>query len=256
LQGLFLCLNFKIMIDVNEKGLVSARGVHKILDIKERFSAWIENAFDFFENEYKVTPYVFLHPQNKQEMQDYYLPLEMAKEICMTSKNGKELRKYLLSLDNKKQGGLLLSHAEILGLQELVIACLFEEYRKLAKEKHLTTHLPRNAEGKDWGVAQLKRNSICGIDKYELEQRLKKVNVKYANVEKALMQIDKLELIRIAVIDTMLHFGKTIEYARNVGDLAKEISKARINHFDRAKDTMFAIPIQFNKTISLLQLNK
>lgn len=45
---------FRIMITVNENGFVSAREVHKLLDIKERFSVWFENALDFFENDYVV----------------------------------------------------------------------------------------------------------------------------------------------------------------------------------------------------------
>jgi hypothetical protein len=162
----------------------------------------------------------------------------------------------LLKSNDKRNDGSLLSHQEIITLQEIIIAAFYKEYRDLAREKHLKTYLPNNPKGYDYANSQTQRNTVCGIDKYALEQRLKEINVKYSSVEKALIKVDKFELIRIAVIDTMLHFGKQSDYAINIGNLAKELSKThKTTCFDKAKESMFAVPLEFNKTISLLQLN-
>lgn len=241
------------MINVNENGLVSARETHKLLDIKKRFSVWFKNALDFFENEYKTTPYLWVHPLNKQEFQDFWIPIDMAKEICMTSKNGKELRKYLISLDDKRQEGLLLNHEEILELNPLVEASFIKEFRDKARNSHLSLYLPNNAKGKDYAKANIQRNTICGIDREEIAKRLHSINKKSTSLDADLIKVDKYELIRIAVIDCMLFFGKTKEYAMNIGNLCKKLAiKNEKANFDRA-NTMYLVPKEYLNTIALLK---
>lgn len=205
------------MINVNENGLVSARELQKVLGNNTDFTTWIKRVLDYgFEDGLDFST-IQLKSTGGRKQSDYLLTINCSKEVAMIQRTekGKELRKYLLSLDSKKQDGFLLSHEEILALQEMVVAAHFKEFRELARDKHLNTHLPSNPVGKDFGASQIKRNTICGIDKYELEQRLNQFNKKYESVEKALIVVDKYELIRISVIDTMLHFGKTKEYAIN-----------------------------------------
>lgn len=92
----------------NETEVVSARELYDKLKIKWRFSTWIkryinkDNDYGFVENE-DYTPYVYIHPQNNQEVQDYLLTLDMAKELCMLSKSEKgiAIRKYFISCEKK-----------------------------------------------------------------------------------------------------------------------------------------------------------
>lgn len=80
---------------------VSARELHEGLCIEKRFSAWFEtNSSGFIENE-DYTPYLWVHPQNKQEFTDYHLTVDMAKHICLMSRTekGKECRQYLIDLE-------------------------------------------------------------------------------------------------------------------------------------------------------------
>ena len=60
-----------------------------------------------------------------------------------------------------------------------------------------------------------------------IKKRLNTQNIKYKTVEKCLIKIDKFELVRISVIDCMMHFGKSKEYAVNIGNFAKELAKKR-----------------------------
>lgn len=242
------------MITVNENGFVSAREVYRVLDIKKRFSVWFQNALDFFEGEYETTPYLWVHPQNKQQFEDFWIPIDMAKEICMTSQNGKELRKYLLSLSDKKDSGELLSQSEVLHLIDLVKCCFVEEFRKLAKQKHLGLYLPTYPKRENHIKANEKRNEICQIDFEEIKKRLSLISAKAPKSKEAgLIQIDKYELIRIAVIDCMLNFGKSESVAKNLGEFAKELAEKQDAHFT-TQDTMYGLPKEYNQIY--LQLNK
>jgi phage anti-repressor protein len=246
------------IIEKDNKKFVSAKDLYTGLELNvSHYSRWAKK--HIIESKSKYKDYSPLRANEKGKgnfSNDYLLSVNFAKFLCTTSGSevAVEFVEYLISLENQKQDGFLLSHEEILALQEMVVASHFKEFRDLARDKHLNTYLPNNPQPKHFGQSHINRNTICGIDKYELEQRLNKFNIKYTGVEKALITVDKYELIRISVIDTMLHFGKTKEYAINIGNLAKELSKSRKDlMFTRIKDTLFPIPIEYQKTVALLK---
>lgn len=85
----------------SENPTVSARDLHEGLGIEKRFSAWFDtNSTGFIESE-DYTPYLWVHPQNKQEFTDYHLTVDMAKHICLMSRTekGKQCRQYLIDLE-------------------------------------------------------------------------------------------------------------------------------------------------------------
>lgn len=85
----------------SENPMISARDLHEGLGIEKRFSAWFDtNSTGFIENE-DYTPYLWVHPQNKQEFTDYHLTVDMAKHICLMSRTekGKQCRQYLIDLE-------------------------------------------------------------------------------------------------------------------------------------------------------------
>lgn len=93
----------------NDQQLVSARDLYKGLGIKRRFSAWWEqNSSEFelgvdYEGVLKSTPYNPLYSDKVQEVQDYALTIDMAKQLCLLSrtKKGKEYREYLIEIEKK-----------------------------------------------------------------------------------------------------------------------------------------------------------
>lgn len=94
----------KDLIKINyntEQPTVSARDLHEGLGIEKRFSAWFDtNSAGFIEGE-DYTPYLWVHPQNKQEFTDYHISVDMAKHICLMSRTekGKQCRQYLIDLE-------------------------------------------------------------------------------------------------------------------------------------------------------------
>ena len=89
-----------ITIKQNEAGeqLVSARELHKKLEISERFNNWFERMlkYGFIEN-IDYTGCKIFNTQAKQELDEYILKLDMAKQICMLQRSelGTQFRIYL-----------------------------------------------------------------------------------------------------------------------------------------------------------------
>ena len=88
----------------NEKQLVSARELHKALNVKTRFSQWVEQNFKHFRKGNDFTSVVTTTVVNngaKRELQDYALTIDMAKQLCLLSrtKKGKEYREYLIQIE-------------------------------------------------------------------------------------------------------------------------------------------------------------
>ena len=84
--------------------LVSARELHKGLNVSERFSSWFNRMlqYGFDENVDYIGCKVFNTLAN-QELQDYALKLDMAKEICMVqrSEEGKQFRRYFIECEKQ-----------------------------------------------------------------------------------------------------------------------------------------------------------
>lgn len=95
-----------IKITKNEEGqqLVSARELHEFLEVTERFSNWFNRQlqYGFVENEDFTGCKVF-NTLAKQELQDYAITIDMAKEISMIQRTekGKQARQYFIKCEEK-----------------------------------------------------------------------------------------------------------------------------------------------------------
>lgn len=92
----------------NDQQLVSARELHKGLELKKKFSSWAEQNFkDFEENtDYTRAPEGYLVQSGNgtvRKYDDYYLTIDMAKQLCMMSHTelGKKYRRYFIELERK-----------------------------------------------------------------------------------------------------------------------------------------------------------
>ena len=94
-------------IDGNALETVNARELHAFLESKQDFSTWIKNRiekYDFVENQ----DFVQLHKKMEREIGgttriEYYITLDMAKELAMVERNekGKQARNYFIDCERK-----------------------------------------------------------------------------------------------------------------------------------------------------------
>lgn len=91
------------IISVNfENETVSARELHKSVGSTERFSNWFNRQLQYgFEENEDYSGCKTFNTLANQELQDYELSIDMAKQICMVQKNenAKAIRKYLIELE-------------------------------------------------------------------------------------------------------------------------------------------------------------
>ena len=94
---------FKVNYD-NDRITLSARDLHDFLEATERFNSWFERMkqYGFVDGADYLGCKVF-NTQARQELQDYQITIEMAKEIAMLQRNdkGKQARQYFIELEKK-----------------------------------------------------------------------------------------------------------------------------------------------------------
>ena len=101
-----------IRIQANELGenCVSARELHKGLEIKSKFTDWIKNRiskYGFEENLDFILVTQTLETNNPKnpttKEKDYIITVDMAKELCMVENNelGRQFRKYFIECEKK-----------------------------------------------------------------------------------------------------------------------------------------------------------
>ena len=155
-------MNELIKITTNENGqrLVSARELHEKLEIKTRFSLWIEqyikedNKYGF-ENNVDFTSVVTTTVVNngaKRNLQDYALTIDTAKEVSMLTgtEKGREIRKYFITCEKQLKQSLTLTQEEKFALriyncndpmERMTILSDYGTYKEQQKELLLTENI-------------------------------------------------------------------------------------------------------------------
>lgn len=91
-----------VTLNENQELVVSARELHQVLEVTDRFSRWFDRmlAYGFEENIDYLGCEIF-HTQAKTNVQDYIIKLDMAKEIAMLQRNekSKQVRKYFIQVE-------------------------------------------------------------------------------------------------------------------------------------------------------------
>lgn len=92
----------------NDRQLVSARELYKGLELKKRFSVWVNQNFSEFEEgqDYTRVPEGTVVQSGNgtvRRYDDYALTIDMAKQLCLMSRTekGKQYRKYLIEVERK-----------------------------------------------------------------------------------------------------------------------------------------------------------
>lgn len=94
-----------VTLNENQEPVVSARQLHKSLEVKTRFSQWVEQNFKMFKENEDFSSVVTTTQQNQyggtKELQDYAVTIRMAEHLAMMSKTNKghEVREYFIQVE-------------------------------------------------------------------------------------------------------------------------------------------------------------
>lgn len=135
------------------KKAVSARELYEFLEIAERFSRWFDRMREYgFAENIDYVRYESFNALARQSLQDYFISIDMAKEISMIQRSdkGKQARQYFLECERKLKGQIVTpaipqSFAEALQLaadqaKQLELAApKVDAYDRLIDSTHLKT---------------------------------------------------------------------------------------------------------------------
>ena len=146
-------MNELIKIEINENGeqLVSARELHKFLEIETQFSKWFKRMceYGFIENkDYIAISQKRLTAQgNETTYMDYLMKISMAKELSMIQRNakGKEAREYFIKCEEAWNSDEIIM-ARAIKIQNRKII----EYRKQIEDLEYSNQI------KDQQIAEFK----------------------------------------------------------------------------------------------------
>ena len=128
----------------NGEQLVSARELHKFLEVKTRFDIWFDRMCEYgFAENIDFIAYVqkSTHANNREYTQtDYLLKISMAKEISMIQRNekGKQAREYFIKCEEAwNSEDMILSRA--LQIQNKKMVEYREQIRELQYDNQIKT---------------------------------------------------------------------------------------------------------------------
>ncbi|EAB5282909.1 phage antirepressor Ant [Campylobacter jejuni] len=164
-----LIYNKKIGAEINS---VNAREIYKIINSEQEFANWIKNRishYSFIENQDYIIELVYTKGRPRKE---YYVTLDMAKELCMVENNekGRQARRYFIECEKR------LKNLEQEKMQKLVFHQSLGYKSQLAQQK------------------EKYENKIKAL-KYDLE------NKKELSFKRKLSQKELLELRKILAKD-------------------------------------------------------
>jgi phage anti-repressor protein len=232
------------MIKINDNGKVNARNVYEFIGVKTRFNDWIRNSLHYVDAQENKDFYSKLSESTGGRPSiDYELTIDCAKEICLVQPNekSKALRKWLISLSNKVDSGLLISPAQVLDIVRMIKVFSIYEYRKLALEKN-QDHYIKNALMLKSSLEKNKsllysgfhkwRNEVLHLGREELDRRVLDYCIieqrrlpKFKNKDEMLTFLGQHEMIKNAIWDLLSSQNKSEEMINNICNLAAELAK-------------------------------
>lgn len=137
----------KAMVPIYEKEggekVINARELHQVLLNRRKFSDWIKQRikqYGFIENTEFFKHHNFVMVGNLKRPQiDYYITLDMAKELCMVENNeiGKKLRKYFIEVE-KRYRKIIETPTNIFDFMRLALNQIEENEKRINKVETIT----------------------------------------------------------------------------------------------------------------------
>ncbi len=231
----------ELQILISKKGtkVVTASNLHVALDLpKQHYAAnvkkWLNDVYEFRDGIRKPEHLKDFgkRPTNADGihdgvLDDFYLTVELGKLITLNSKS-KVKQKYatwLLGLEDQVENAELLTTDQVLAVLELAKVMGLVSCQAAAEQEHLQTYEQRNnGTPVNWWSF---RSNVLGYSTEKLKEAMRNLGKKAEgkSQRQMLMQVDKYEMVRTAVIDMYMALGKSERYAQNLGNLAKTFAK-------------------------------
>lgn len=247
----------ELQILVSKKGtkVVTGTNLHQALELPNQHfltnvKKWLNDWYEFRDGIRKPIRLRDYGPRRVKDnpiLDDYYFSVEFAKMIALRTKSKAKLKvaKQLFTLDASLSEQENLTTDQLLHLVEITKAMSIVSCQEASEREHLRTYKERNeGQAVNWWIYRAK---ILGYSAEELRDKLRRrgQSPKGKNQRELLASVDQLELIRAGVIDLFMALGKSLTYARRMGDLSKMLAnELHIEIFDdRQGQTLFAPPI-------------
>lgn len=245
-------MDLQILISKKGTKVVTATNLHQALQLLDHHYAtnvkrWLHDVYEFRDGIRKpehMQDFALRKLKNAPVLDDYYLSVELAKQIVLRSTSKVKLKyaKYLLSLEEQENTTESLDKEQVLAVLDLVKAMGSVSYQENCEKRHLEVYEERNGgSASNWWQH---RADILGYSAEELRNTVQGLGKSASgkSQRQLLMQLDKYEMIRAGVIDLFMAMGKNEHYARVMGDLAKAFAEElQIEIFDdRETSNLFA----------------
>ncbi|MDX1940818.1 MAG: hypothetical protein SFU99_09725 [Saprospiraceae bacterium] len=236
-------MDLQILISKKGTKVVTATNLHQALQLLDHHYAanvkkWLNDLYEFRDGIRKPILKQDFAPRKLQDamlIEDYFLSIELAKQIVLRSNSKVKLKyaKYLLSLEEEEGIHEQFDKEQVLMVLDLVKSMRSVSYQENCERRHLKVYEDRNGgSASNWWQHRAEVLGYSPRDLREMAQRQgKPANGK--SQRQLLMQVDKYEMIRTGVIDLFMAMGKNEQYARAMGDMAKAFAEElRIEIYD------------------------
>ena len=227
----------ELQVLVSKKGtkVVTATNLHQVLQLPDHHYAtnvkkWLCDIYEFKDGIRKPTAmrdYARRQLKDKHVLKDYYLSVELAKLITLSSKSKvkQKYAKWLFMQEDQVEDAELMTKDQVKAVLELTKAMGLVSCQEACERQHMKTYEERNGGSPaNWWKH---RSNLLGYSTDRLRKKLKLIGKKSngQSQRQMLMQLDKHEMVRTGVIDLFMAIGKSERYAKSLGDLAKFFAK-------------------------------
>jgi phage anti-repressor protein len=226
---------FKLELDAN--GMVSSKEIHGALGISKAYTTWMKTwikNLDVKQGE-DFIPYRE-ESSGGRPSHDYLVNKDMAMSLVMVSKAplSNQLRKYLISLFEKRQNLELITPEEAVFANSILDCLQFLNNQKLAEDMHREAYIRNTLPyGKVHAQFNSYRNNLNGWSKEKIEKALieyekrEQHNVKATTMRERLNIINTPEAIRVATMDLLLSNDTALESVNKFANLVKKMAQLK-----------------------------